>query len=118
MSRLSARLVMSTICAVALAGCGSSNEAQQLAEAQAAASEAAASQQAQRDAAALRARDNEQSLEAFYAGDDAPDDAGEPDDGPADDGGPSAPQPPSIPDAAPPAYVDAGGPPPPIPPVQ
>lgn len=119
MSRLTARLVLLTLPVFALAACGSSNEAEQLAQVQATASEAAAAtKQAERDAAALRAKNNEQSLDAFYAGDEIPEDAGEPKDEPEDDGGPSAADEPSMPDAPSPPGQQSAPHPPPIPPVQ
>lgn len=119
MSRLSARLVLLTLPAFVLAGCGSSNDAEQLAEAQATASEAAAaSKQAERDAAALRAKDNEKSLAAFYAGDEAPADDEAPEDEPAQDDVPAAAEAPSASEPRPQGDRPAAPHPPPIPLVQ
>ncbi|WP_200844792.1 MULTISPECIES: hypothetical protein [unclassified Novosphingobium] len=100
MFRMTARLA--ALCLpVALAACGSSREDElekQLAQAQATAAEEAAALKAQQEASAARAKDNDQSLAAFYAGD-----GGSEDSAPNEDlGGPA----PEAPEAPPPPPAD------------
>jgi hypothetical protein len=102
LSRIACLLAASTL---ALAACGPS-QTEIDAQATQEASEAAAATQAAWDAAAARARENEQSLEAFYAGDEAAGEAAPPEDEPADDG-------PAPRAEAPAAAIDAPAPPPP-----
>ncbi|WP_404481709.1 hypothetical protein [Novosphingobium sp. BL-52-GroH] len=104
MFRIVTRIALMSLPALALAACGSSHEddlEKQLADAKATASEEATALKAERDAASARAAESRESLEQFYAGDSAADDAEAPD----EDEGPSpadaAPAPPPPPAAEP-----------------